>query len=177
MARGDFIEHSGAAVVTDSLTFVGSGGIDTVNAPIKHGATTIINHNLVTNAGLGNSVDGKVVMLSYYHTCAGTDTATAMHSRGATLTHWGKMPRAGSIVGLSAYVTATPVGGHATFSVVIGATASTVAKVRVGATSTPYAQFAKDLVGFAAGKTIGLQFVCATLTTARTLLGTVFVEM
>ena len=179
MARGDFCEKRGAAVITDSLTFVGSGGIDTVNAPIKHGATTLITHNLVTNAGLGNSVDGKVVMLNYFHTAAGTDTATPMHSRGATLTHWGPMPRAGSIVGIAAHITGALVGAtdHITFAATVDGAASTVITLTCTATSVKYAQFAKDLVAFAAGKTIGMQYICYHLGTAKTMLGTLFVEI
>jgi hypothetical protein len=170
----------GVAAYTKNLTWVGSGGIDTAQGPVKHGATTIITHNLVTNAALGNSVDGKVVNFSYFHTAQGTDTATAMHTRGSTLVSWGPMPRAGSIVAISGFVTAALAAtDHVTFSVVIGATASTVAKLSMTQTSAAYVQFAKDLIPFAAGKKIGVNYACAHFgaTAVRTMLVNVLVEI
>ena len=178
MARGDFIEHSGAAVVTDSLTFVGSGGIDTVNAPIKHGATTIITHGLVTNVGLGNSVDGKLAMLAYHHTAAGTDSSTPMHSLGATATHYGPMPKAGSVVGWNWHVTAALTGTETIgLALQVGATASVVVVSGVTSASSGYASFAKDAVAFAAGKKLLVNYTCTHWGAAHNIQANLFVEM
>lgn len=144
----------GVAAYTKNLTWVGSGGIDT------------------------SVVDGNIVMLAYHHTAAGTDSSTAMHSIGATATHYGAMPKAGSVVGWNWHVTAALTGTETVkFLLKIGATASTVVATGVTTASSGYATFAKDRVPFAAGKKLSVFYTCTHWGAAHNMQANLLVEM
>jgi len=181
MARGDFIEKRGSAVVTDSLTYVGAGGVDVDSAPIKSGTTAIVNATGISSVSIDPAtVDGVVHM---YHfggvTINATDAAVRLPPLGESVTTLRySLPKAGSVVHIAAFGNTACTAGHATFTVWIGTTTTGFgATINTTASQVATATQAKDTDTFAAGKTLGIKVVNSSFAATATMVISVGVEM
>src|SRR3990172_2126386 len=144
--RGDFLSKRGVAVITDSLTFVGTGGVDPV------------------------VVDGLPIMVGpFITTVDGTQATKQNVPRIATsglIQKW-RPPKAGSVIGITGtFVTALLTGQHVTFTLVRGATANTTVVLNLtSGERSDSATYAKGAVPFTAGQLLGVQAEWAAMTT------------
>lgn len=163
--RGDYSGKRGVTVVTDSLTFVGTGGVDLDSANIKNGTTTVLNSTTLNNIELGANVDGQLVALPFAKVLDATGTVTMMGFSASTSTY-AVAPRAGSVVGLSVSAhTAHGASRHATFTVYVGTTSTGFAATIPASAQTTVVSQVKDTDAFAAGKKLNIKVAHASLTT------------
>ena len=179
MSRGDFLENMGTGIVSAGNTFIGPGGVDTANAPIKSGSTTIIDAT-----GLNPSaVDGQIVGPFCFETTIDATSATATlcprtdHTTFAAHT----MPKSGTIVAmaLQAGGAALPSGESVTIAMKIGNTVSTTCLMTMASgVQVKSATFAKGATGctFAANQQIVLTAVWSSMTTQTLEVG-VYIEI
>jgi hypothetical protein len=176
--RGDFLAKNGDTVITDSLTFCGSGGVDiSAGGDIFNGTTTILNTTTLDNVELGDSVDGHLMSIGPFHKqMADTIAATAAKLCGSTNTQF-IATKPGSLRGLACSAATALGAGHVTVTVYIGATASTNLVLKLGTgTQTTYTSLEKDTDTFAAGKAITVKMKCDNATTS-TVNANVLIEM
>jgi len=160
--RGDFSGKRGTQVITDSLTFTGTGGVDVDSAPLKSGTTTIMNNTGMDNVALGSAVSEQRMSLHASKQIGATVTGSII----------GQMwtPAAGALIGLDMYLSTACTVGHATVTVYIGATASTTFVYNVntaaGDTRSDYTWKPGGDGSFAAGKRVSIQVNSDTVTTS-----------
>jgi len=143
--RGDFLSKRGVAVITDSLTFVGTGGVDPA------------------------VVDGLPHVISYVTTMDGTQATAQNTSRlavGSAVKSW-RAPKAGSVIGITGTMgTVLATGEHVTFTLKRGATANTTVILNLtSGEKSDSATFAKGAVAFTAGQLLGVVAEWAALDT------------
>jgi hypothetical protein len=160
--RGDFLSKRGAQVITDSLTYTGTGGVD--------------------GCSLGDNVDGQKILIPFKEAITAGDTGNDLGDAGlcgsATCTKWAA-PKAGSVVGLSIYAPTAVATGHITATVYVGST-STGFSVTLNTTVThsAVATQAKDTDTFAAGKLLSVKIMLGnTASTANSIGGAFIVEI
>lgn len=125
------------------------------------------------------NVGGQIIAIPFTYRVADTLTLTQMKLVGSSVTKF-YTPKAGSIVGASFYANTACDAGHCTFTVLVGATLSTVVLFNMntvaGETRSDYVWQNKDIDTFTAGQQILVKMDSDTLTTSTVGL-TVFVEM
>ena len=164
-SRGDVFGLRGAQLMNSNGTWTGG---------VKGATLTSV---AISSGSIGDSVDGKVIGIPFKCAVENTATAEAKVCGSGTNTKF-YAPKAGSVVGLSVYITPARAAGHATFSPKIGSTAVTGVDVTWGSAATHggYVTEAKDSKTFAAGKQITVQCKSATATTG-TACGMLFIEI
>jgi hypothetical protein len=173
--RGDYSGKRGVAVTTDSLTFIGTGGVDVKGGgDIKSGATSLMN----STGLLTENVDGQIMALGPWTLqVADTITGTVMSMNGATNPEM-VVPKAGSVVGATIFAnTVLATDMHVSCTVFVGATATTfTATLGVSGSDATYTNQDKDTDAFAAGKAITIKAYSDTMVTT-TLSAMLFVEV
>ena len=173
-ARGDYSGKRGTQVITDSLTFTGTGGVDVSNGgDIKSGTTSMMNSTgLVTE-----NVDGMVVALPFILTIDATSaTGTKMKFAGSTNTY--AVPyKSGSVVGLGVSAhTAFGASRHATFTVYNGTTTTGFAANLTATDQVTKVSQNKDTDAFSAGAKLNVLCEHASMTT-YTCAAVVYIEV
>jgi len=153
--RGDFLAKRGTAVITNDLTFVGDGGVNVAQAPIKSGTTTLIN----TTGGLASQdVDGQKIFIPFGQLNITTNlAATVIPPLGGntTLTEV-LMDRAGSLLGVSARLNAAITAGSISIFPTINGTTKLTATLNTTSQATAVTQD-RDTDTFAATGRIGIK--------------------
>lgn len=182
-ARGDFLSKRGTQVITDSLTYTGTGGVDVDSAAIKSGTTEILNGTGLTNVELGDSVDGNRVAIPFKVAAitagdTGADLGEAGLCGSATITDW-VAPKAGSVIAISLNGNTDVETGHVSAIAVVGATdTALIAELNTTDAAAATATAAKDANAFAAGKALSVKIMLGnTNSTANHVVGSLVIEM